>query len=161
MQQFIDQQKQFVEFSSSVNSFQMKAKHVFVITTYKEQWLLTSHKKRGLEFPGGKVEDFETLAEAAKREVYEETGGIVGELTEIGEYMVHDQHHPFVKRVYYADIQTLHEKECYFETNGPVKVAENILDMVQEPEYSFIMKDEILPIAIEIIKQKKLLKSSL
>ena len=32
------------------------AKHVLIICLYNNQWVLTKHKKRGYEFPGGKVE---------------------------------------------------------------------------------------------------------
>ena len=34
----------------------------------RDQWLLTHHLRRGLEFPGGKVELGETPEEAAVRE---------------------------------------------------------------------------------------------
>ncbi len=51
-----------------------------VICQYEKGWLLTNHKTRGFEFPGGKVEQGESLEEAARREVYEETGAILGEL---------------------------------------------------------------------------------
>ena len=47
---------------------------MFVICRFYQQWLLTKHKIRGWEFPGGKKEEGETLEEAAIREVEEETG---------------------------------------------------------------------------------------
>ena len=40
-----------------------------VICRFFDQWLLTRHKERGWEFPGGKREPGETLEVAAFREV--------------------------------------------------------------------------------------------
>lgn len=41
--------------------FSKEPKHVWVICRFKGKWLLTKHKDRGLEFPGGKVEEGESL----------------------------------------------------------------------------------------------------
>ena len=58
---------------------------------FQGQWVLTRNRKRGLEFPGGKREQGETIEEAAVREVYEETGGIVCGLKFLGQYKVYDE----------------------------------------------------------------------
>src|SRR5699024_8983481 len=49
------------------------ATHVLTIPIYTNKLLFTQHKKRGIEFPGGKVEVNETSQEAAIRELHEET----------------------------------------------------------------------------------------
>ena len=50
-----------VELSFEKGIFPIKAMHVLVIAKYEEKWLLTKHPIRGIEFPGGKVEENETL----------------------------------------------------------------------------------------------------
>lgn len=53
------------------------------ICRYQGKWLLTEHEDRGYEFPGGKVEPNEEADQAAIREIQEETGAVVRELTYI------------------------------------------------------------------------------
>src|SRR4051794_1995978 len=107
MKEFLDEFGNKVELSLSTNAFQQKAKHVLVICQLEDAWYLTNHKVRGLEFPGGKVEQGESLIEAAYREVYEETGAIIDELLQIGEYKVTDEKNSFVKAVFWGKIKTI------------------------------------------------------
>ncbi len=53
MKQFNDENGNLVElfFDESI-----EAKHCLAIPTYNNQYVFTKHKKRGIEFPGGKVE---------------------------------------------------------------------------------------------------------
>ncbi|MEH7181345.1 RNA deprotection pyrophosphohydrolase [Neobacillus vireti] len=144
MIEFLDAFGNKVELSLAANTFQQKAKHVLVICQYKDHWYLTNHKVRGLEFPGGKVETDESLSDAAHREVYEETGGIIDELLQIAEYRVTDEKDSFVKAVFWGKIKTVDKTNNYHETNGPVAVKGDILQLRFGQEYSFIMKDEVI-----------------
>jgi 8-oxo-dGTP diphosphatase len=155
MIKFMDISGNDVLLSFSANSFEEKATHVLVICQSKNGWFLTKHKKRGLEFPGGKVEFGESLEDAARREVYEETGGIVADLVKIGEYRVKDPNGPFVKTVFWSEIEWIDEKNDYLETNGPVTVAGDILQLRFGDEYSFIMKDRVIEECIKQIHFKK------
>jgi 8-oxo-dGTP diphosphatase len=153
MKVFFDKFGNKVELTFSTNAFQEPAKHVLVICQYKGAWILTNHKIRGLEFPGGKVEDGESLKEAARREVFEETGAILDEMVQIAEYKVSDKNESFVKAVYWGKIKAISETNNYHETNGPVKVQGDILKLRFGNEYSFIMKDEVISKCIQYINK--------
>lgn len=52
-------------------------KYVIIISRSQGKWVLCKHKERDTyEFPAGHIEDGESILEAAKRELYEETGAI-------------------------------------------------------------------------------------
>lgn len=133
------------------NSFAKKPEHVLVICRHHGKWLLTKNKKRGLEFPGGKAEKGETLEQAARREVFEETGATLKSLIYIGEYEVCQENSSFVKAIFYGETETLAEKDDYYETDGPVLVGDDLLASRTGEEYSFIMKDFIIEKSIEYI----------
>ncbi|MFJ7747680.1 RNA deprotection pyrophosphohydrolase [Peribacillus sp. NPDC097295] len=149
MKSFIDENGYKVEFSHDAAFGE--AYHVFVLCRYKGQWVLTKHRKRGMEFPGGKREEGETIEGAAKREVYEETGGLVNELIFLGQYKVYDPIKPFVKSIFFAELSGLERKNDYLETDGPLLLA--TLPEVVGEEYSFIMRDEILQLSLKRMEE--------
>ncbi|HLQ95175.1 MAG TPA: nucleoside triphosphatase YtkD [Pseudogracilibacillus sp.] len=133
-----------VELSFGKEPFSSTPKHVWVVCKYKNQWLLTRHRTRGLEFPGGKVEAGETAEEAAIREVMEETGGIIQEITYLAQYYVDGKRDFIIKNVYFATIKSLQPREDYMETLGPVLLKELPQNIKQNRQYSFMMKDDVL-----------------
>ncbi|RWR05916.1 RNA deprotection pyrophosphohydrolase [Siminovitchia fortis] len=153
---FIDKNQNEVHLAFFRNAFSIKPGHVLVICRHKDEWLLTKHSTRGLEFPGGKVEKGETVEEAGMREVLEETGGTAVIKDYLGEYKVHDPKGAFIKAILFAEILHLEEKETYFETDGPVLVKGNLLSRINEDEFSFIMKDEVVTAALKKAKEKRL-----
>ncbi|RXI98669.1 nucleoside triphosphatase YtkD [Anaerobacillus alkaliphilus] len=152
---FYDYYRNKVEFSYNDHPFSKEPRHVWVICMYEGKWLLTRHAERGIEFPGGKVEEGETAPEAAKREVSEETGGKVENLTYIGQYRVTGKQEVVIKNVYFALISGLEIKDHYFETEGPILLKELPPKIRTDKEYSFIMKDEVLTFSLKWLETEK------
>lgn len=153
MHTFTDFYENEVTFSFSDHPFSKEPKHVLVICRYENNWLLTNHKERGLEFPGGKVEYFESAEQGAIREVKEETGAMLNSLDYIGQYYVDGKRDQVVKNVYYGDVKELIDQPTYYETIGPVLVSHLPIDMRENDLYSFIMKDDVVQLAVEHVKR--------
>ncbi|MFD1739247.1 RNA deprotection pyrophosphohydrolase [Bacillus salitolerans] len=153
MHTFIDHYNNEVILSFQDHPFSKNPKHVWVICRYEDKWLLTSHSRRGLEFPGGKVEHGEEAKDAAIREVKEETGGNVHSITYIGQYKVSGKGKTIIKNIYYAIIDQLVKQEDYLETNGPVLLSALPANVTNDPRFSFIMKDEVLTYSLEYIRK--------
>lgn len=155
MHTFKDYYQNQVTLSFRDEPFSNDPRHVFVISTYQNKWLLTKHSDRGLEFPGGKVEGGESADMAAKREVMEETGGDVKTLTYIGQYKVCGKSETIIKNIYMAEIESLEKQDTYFETDGPVLKEVLPINIKKDPLYSFIMKDDILPHTLKYMEAEK------
>lgn len=152
MNKFVDFYKNEVTLSFDDHPFSKEPKHVLVICRYENEWLLTRHKERGLEFPGGKVEVNETAEEGALREVKEETGAEVKSLKYIGQYYVDGKREQVIKNLYYAEVKELISQSTYYETEGPVLIADLPNNIKDNNDYSFIMKDDVIQLGLKQIK---------
>ncbi|WP_438312088.1 NUDIX domain-containing protein [Sporosarcina sp. FA9] len=128
-----------VELTFKKEMFEMEKNHVLVVLKHEGKWLLTKHRERGVEFPGGKVEKPETLEEAAIRETLEETGVLIKNLVQVAEYVVHGDA-PFCKTVFTGSITKIHSDYPLRETEGVVWM--NDIELDSFPKLSFHMKDE-------------------
>lgn len=64
-------------------------KFVVVTALYKGKWVCVRHRERDTwEFPGGHIEAGESPLQAAKRELYEETGALDYHIEEVCDYSV-------------------------------------------------------------------------
>jgi len=150
---FTDFYRNEVKLSFQEQPFSKTPKHVWVICKYRSKWLLTKHRSRGLEFPGGKVENGETARDAAIREVKEETGGVVKKLYYIAQYFVSGKSGTIIKNVYYAPIDSLIEQDTYYETEGPVLLDTIPENIKEKHHFSFMMKDEVLSRCLQFVGQ--------
>ncbi|MGP4072965.1 RNA deprotection pyrophosphohydrolase [Piscibacillus sp. B03] len=154
MEVFKDYYNNTVKLVIGREAFSKQPKHVWVITRYQNQWLLTKHSDRGIEFPGGKVEEGEISEEAAIREVKEETGGLVSELYFIGQYYVDGKGGDIIKNIYFADVDVLEDEAHYYETEGPVLMDDLPKNIKRDRRFSFMMKDQVLVKAMKIVEER-------
>ena len=127
-----------VELTFGENRFGMPARHVLIVLKYNGKWLLTRHRIRGIEFPGGKAEEGETIEEAAIRETIEETGVTITDLVKFAEYVVRSNV-TFCKAVFTAKVEHIDENPVLHETDGARWMTDSELDSCGE--LSFHMKD--------------------
>jgi len=105
-----------------------EAEHVAVYAHYKDGLLFTRHRDRGIEWPGGKIEQGETPLQAAIRELYEETGGIAASMWLVGQYRITASDNSLIiKNVYYANVTAALETCKDISTEGPVLVSRDII----------------------------------
>ena len=92
-------------------------KFAVIISKYNGKWVFCKHKERNTyEIPGGRREPGETILEAARRELAEETGALRFEITPIcvysvtGKTRVNPTGEESYGMLYAAEIQTLAEE---------------------------------------------------
>lgn len=129
--------------------FLMEPRHVLILAQKDGKWLCTINDKRGVEFPGGKVEQGETLVEAAKREVYEETNTYIEELKIFAYYVVYAEK-TFCKVVFTAKIDRVEPFLKKHETSGRVFLSTE--ELLNHPHLSFYMKDEGMKKMLQEVK---------
>lgn len=96
-------------------------KFAVIISKSYGKWVFCRHKERNTyEVPGGHREDGETILEAAKRELYEETGAIEYEIKPVcvysvtGKNKVNQTGEETYGELFFADIRTF-EQELHSE----------------------------------------------
>ena len=83
-----------------------KIKYAVIISQYKGKWVFCKHRERNtLEIPGGHREAEESVIEAAKRELREETGAIEFDIKPVCVYSIDDY-----GMLYYADLFRIEEE---------------------------------------------------
>lgn len=138
MLKFEDLQGANVELTFGPNQHNIESRHVLVVIKHDDHWLLTKHRIRGIEFPGGKAEPGETIEEAAIRETMEETGVTIENVHSFAEYVVFTDP-PFCKAVFAGNITHVEKDFTLMETEGAVWMTDAELDACTE--LSFHMKD--------------------
>lgn len=85
-------------------------KYVVVIARYRGNWILCKHKKRDTwETAGGHIELGETPLDAAKRELFEETGAVSYDIKPLFDYWAADEESEANGMVFYAEVEELND----------------------------------------------------
>jgi len=78
---------------------------VVMVSRHNNKWLIIKHKERRTwEIPGGHRESLETLDQAARRELFEETGAEELELFPISIYSVYNGRDISFGMLFYAEV---------------------------------------------------------
>jgi len=122
-------------------------KFTVVFSRYQDKWLYCRAKIRDtFETAGGHIEENETPLEAAKRELYEETGAVKFNITPVFDYSIHYPNIYTTGQVFLADIHELGEMPNF--EMAEVKLFETIPDKMRFPK--------ILPVLFEKIQTIKI-----
>lgn len=146
---FIDENNLQVDLRFDEGPFEVEPRHVLVIVQNEGKYLCAVHERRGVEFPGGKMEQGENLVEAAVREVMEETQVAVRDVKWFAYYIVHDKI-PFCKAVFLARVDEIMPFTGDFETTERLWLTEEQLSV--HPNLSFYMKDAGMRKMLEEVK---------
>lgn len=121
---------------------------VDIMALYKDKWIFCRHKERDTwENPGGHIEPGEAPLDAAKRELYEETGAAGFDIEPLCDYYINGEidgrYFKGNVQVYFATIHTLGELP-------PDSEMERIEFFDLFPEnLTFPMSREFFPMALE------------
>jgi len=150
MEIFLDRQGNQVVLTFDQSQFQTPG-HVLVVPVWKGKLVMTNHKKRGIELPGGKIEAGETPLAAAVREVYEETGASLQSIQLVGQYAVAWNGGEMIKSIYAAEVAELLPLPAETDTFGAIVLEELPVQYRHDPAFSDLVKDEVFPRTLQFL----------
>jgi 8-oxo-dGTP diphosphatase len=119
-------------------------KYVIIATRFQMNgWVFVKHKERDTwELPAGHIEAGEKPNDAAKRELFEETGAACFSITPLFDYMAKGKGEKSYGRVYLADVEKLGELPN-FEI-GKVKIKKRLPQKLTYPKIQPVLFQHVL-----------------
>lgn len=104
-----------IEFYSIDNKRNPKLKYAIIVARFQfKQWLFVQHNERNTwEIPAGHIEKGESPDEAAKRELYEETGAVCYTIYPAYDYSVTQNIKKQYGRLFLAEVEKLDDLPKY------------------------------------------------
>ena len=113
---------------------------VVILSQYNGKWVYSRAKARdSYEAAGGHIEEGETPLQAAKRELYEETGATDFEISPMFDYTVHTPSEYSNGQVFYANIKKFDDMPAY--EMAEIKLFDTIPDNMRFPKILPILFD--------------------
>ena len=121
-----------------------KLKFAVILARHNGKWVLCKHRERDTyEAPGGHREPGETIGEAARRELYEETGAVEYEIGPLCVYSVTDETGEETFGMLYAAEITAFETELHSEIER-IELFTELPDNWTYPEIQPLLVKEYL-----------------
>jgi len=121
-----------------------KLKFAVILARHNGKWVLCKHRERDTyEAPGGHREPGETIGEAARRELYEETGAVEYEIGPLCVYSVTDETGEETFGLLYAAEITAFETELHSEIER-IELFTELPDNWTYPEIQPLLVKEYL-----------------
>jgi len=119
-------------------------RYVVILSRYENSWVFCRAKERqSYETAGGHIEEGETPLEAAKRELFEETGATAFDIFPIFDYSIHHMDEWSNGQVFYSEIKEIGDMP-------PFEMAEILLSDTLPENMRF---PSILPVLFDEIKR--------
>jgi 8-oxo-dGTP diphosphatase len=140
-----------IEFYNNNQITDSKLTYVIICSRFKRrQWICVKHRERNTwEIPGGHIEPNEQPIDAARRELFEETGAVVYSINAIFDYSVTNETSIGYGRVFFAEVEKLDclpESEIieinFFEKLPELLTYPMIQPLIFEKALSLILQEE-------------------